>query len=117
MKKGVREKAVLFDTLAYSEGLKEKGIENSETYAEQLSEALMQNIYSKSEVDHMIDSARREAQDHTDKMVLELRKDFHEMQLEIERIGTRTITTIVGILGSLIVLVGAISTFSHAIFH
>lgn len=117
MKKGIKERTVLFDTLAYSQGLKEKGIENSETYAEQLSEALMQNMYSKSEVENMIERAISELREHTDKMVLELRKDSHEMQLEIERIGTRTITTIVGILGSLIVLVGAISTFSHAIFH
>ena len=40
---------LMFDTLAYSEGLKSGGVEQSEVFAQYLQQALQQNIYTKAE--------------------------------------------------------------------
>lgn len=135
MRNKTRKKAVLFDTLSYSMGLKQKGVKDSETYAFLLSDALTQNIYSKAEVDGMIDKSlqrfsremgkihksiqvsQKKSEAESKAEIREIRAEAQQLRLDLERIATRTIMTTIGILGSLIVLVGAISTFSHAIFH
>lgn len=108
-----RKIPVLFDTLAYSIGLKKKGIKHSETYAILLADALSENLYSKHKVDNMFNEALKRHDRRMDKIEMKIEKNIHEARLETARIANRIIV----ILGSLIVIIGAISTFSHVLFH
>ena len=129
MNLGNRESTpLLFDTLAYSQGLQQHGIEHSEIFSALLAEVLSQNIYTKFEVKNMLEdtmkefqaltlSIKEESRKERERITKESQKEIHRMELEMERIYTRTVTFIVGILGSLIVIVGVISTFAHTIFH
>lgn len=126
MKTG-KNKTIIFDTLAYSQRLKKYGIKHAEVFAISLAEALNQNLYTKSEVKQMYEEELKKFEARTlaiEKETAMRLQEMHErtyqlpleISLQIERMYRRAITTTIGTLGSLIVIVGAISTFAHVIF-
>jgi len=89
---------IMFDTLAYSDGLKSAGITHSEVLTTNLSRALTQNIYTKAEVDKMIDQALKEFHERTyamdkrfEKFSIELKAATEKSIAKWEAKGERTI--------------------------
>ena len=135
----------LFDTLNYATLLKKGDVQNAEIHATCLAEVLSDTLYTKQEIDMRLERAIDHFEKMIDKrfQTLDKRfqmidkqfetidkrfqtidrqfqtidKRFHELELRMEKAINRSFTTTVSILGSLIVLVGAISTFAHALFH
>ena len=65
----------------------------------------------------MIDAALQRFDERTRIMEKELREELHSLDKKIEITGSRTIYMTVGILGSLIAVVGAAATFAHYFVH
>jgi Skp family chaperone for outer membrane proteins len=135
-------KRLPFDTLEYATLLKEKGVANAEAHAASLAAVIVQNLYTKDEVDKMIEAALQRFDERTrtsekefkeillrfDERTRTSEKEFkeatHRLEVElyrldknIERTGSRTIYTTVSILGALIAVVGAAATFTHYFVH
>ena len=115
---------LLFDTLNYARLLENGGVGNADVHASSLVTALSQNIYTKDEVDMRIERAINHFEktlSHFEKTIdtrfSEIDKRFTESELRMEKMMNRNFITTVSILGALIVVVGAISTFAHAIFY
>ena len=110
----------IFDTLKYARMLKEKGINHSDDFSRALSDALGQDIYSKREIERMFEAAlqefrqsNREIKEDLLRTRLELEREISKVRVEIHSSMNRAI----GVLGSLIVVVGAIVSFSHYFIH
>ncbi len=103
----------LFDTLSYAKMLEKGGVTQSDIHAKSLARALQDNIYTKDEIDMRFEKALS----RFDKTLNEFRNDMREIELRFEKAFNRYLVTTISVLGSLIVVVGAIATFAHALFH
>lgn len=119
---------LMFDTLSYAKILQDGGVENADIHANSLASILSQNMYTKDEVDMRLERAIRQFEKTLDKRLHEFQTiqderfhEFkitqHELELRFEKTMQRYLITTISVLGTLIVLVGAVSTFAHAIFH
>lgn len=124
-------KDIPFDTLHYAQLLKNQGIECPEGQASALAAVITLNIFTKGEVEKMIEAALKEFHDRTQELsrnfsertfLLDKRIDLNFKEMEnrldkvdsrIDRVMARYMYATVGILGALIVVVGAVNTFSH----
>jgi hypothetical protein len=125
------EKKIAFDTLEYAVLLKEKGVANPEAHAASLVAVIVQNLYTKDEVDKMIEAALQRFDERTrasekefnealhrfDERTRVLEKELHQLDKNIQSTGSRTIYMTVSILGALIAVVGAAATFTHYFVH
>lgn len=123
--------SIVFDTLSYVKMLDKGGVEHAEIHSALLSKVLTQNIYTKKEVDHMIDQALNRIDEtfrRSDKRLEEFRREyaadraeadkkFAEIELRLEKSVNRYIITTISILGTLTIVMNTISTFAHYIFH
>lgn len=140
------DKRLAFDTLEYATLLKNNGVPYAEILSASLAAVITQNIYTKNEVDKMIEATfqrfdskfeatlkemkeqthtldkRLEERTHTlDKHLEErtsilnkqLNEQIHSLEKEMHHSESRIITA----LGALIVLVGAIASFTHYFAH
>lgn len=98
-----------FDTLKYAQSLEMGGVTLSQVHSIALAEVIMQNIYSKREVEKMIETAIKEFHERTQQMKLEMK----EMRYQFEKAVNRKLYATVSILGGLIVTMGAINSFIH----
>ena len=111
---------LLFDTLDYARLLKNGDVENADVHAASLAKTLAHNLYTKDEVDMRFEKAINRIDQTLNEFRLLQEKQHSEMreiELRFEKAMNRYLITTISILGSLIVVVGAISTFAHAIFH
>jgi hypothetical protein len=100
-----------------------------------LESVITQNIFTKDEVEKMIEAALREFHERTQELsknfsertfLLDKRIDlnFKEMENRLDKVDSRIDKVMarymygtVGILGALIVVVGAVNTFAHYFLH
>jgi trans-2-enoyl-CoA reductase len=54
---------------------------------------------------------------YQEKQLGELRADMHQIELRIEKKFNQSLITTISVLGSLILIASAASTFAHTIFH
>jgi hypothetical protein len=98
---------LIYDTLAYSKMLKEGGVEHAEVHSTALADSISQNIYTKDEVDKVIEAALKrfdertfQMRDEFEKRSSQMRDEFkvsldemrgqtHNMQLEMKAIENR----------------------------
>jgi Skp family chaperone for outer membrane proteins len=117
-------KKLPFDALEYATLLKQGGIEHSEVHAASLAAIITQNIYTKDEVDKMIEATfqrfdtkfeatLKEMKEQTYALDKRLEERTHTLEKELHQLEAR----IIRILGSLIVLVGAVASFTHYFLH
>jgi Skp family chaperone for outer membrane proteins len=109
-------KKLPFDALEYATLLKQGGVDHSEVHAASLAAIITQNIYTKDEVDKMIeatfqrfDNAMKEMREQTHALDKRLEERTHSLEKELHQLEAR----IIRILGSLIVVVGAVASFTH----
>ena len=98
---------LVFDTLKYAKMLTGAGIEYGDIHAESLATALSQNVYTKGEVDKMIEDALR----RSDENFKELEKQIVEIKAEMSRMFNRYTIATITILGGLIALFTFIEHF------
>ena len=128
-------KKIVFDTLEYAKMLAEGGVEHADIHSSSLATALVQNIYTRDEVDKMIEETFKRFDDRTfalearikdlqyrtDQKIFALDKRLEISVKELEnRIDQRFVHHMhmtISILGTLIVIVGAVSTFAHYFIH
>jgi len=126
---------IIFDTLRYVKMLERGGVKHPETHCFALSEAITHNVYTKIEVDKMIETTfqrfearTREIAKGTEVLKQSLEnnlsvyrahhdKEFLQLENRVEKAINRSMYSIVSILGGLIVTVGVIATFAHSFFH
>lgn len=126
---------LLFDPLDYAKILKNGGVENADIHASSLSQILASNLYTKDEIDMRFEQAlnrfdasmqqmerrfERLFNDYRisqEKQLGEIRGEIHQLELRFEKKINHYLITTISVLGSLIVVVGAISTFAHTLFH
>ncbi|MAZ39474.1 MAG: hypothetical protein CMF49_05075 [Legionellales bacterium] len=75
---------LLFDTLSYAKMLEKAGIKNGETHALALSFALAQNIYSKTEIDAMIENVMQRFETQMNDFRLDVKNEIHELRIEMK---------------------------------
>ena len=127
-------KKVMFDTLHYAKLLKKGGVRQSNVHSAALADVITQNMYTKAEVGNVLETkfkksdekfylalkefAERTQQNREEYKELSKKREIEMLELEnrIEKAFNRHMYTIISILGSLIVIVGAIATFAHAFF-
>lgn len=128
-------KKLVFDTLNYAKMLEKGGVEHADIHAASLAEATAQNLYTKDEVEKMVEAAlsRFDARTHElgerfsertnamDKRFAERTNRFEiemkEQENRFEKAANRSLYATVTILGALIVIVGALATFAHSFMH
>lgn len=107
------------------------GVENAQTHSRVLAESLVENIYTKIEVDKMIEASfkefaqqTKEISRRTDEMEQEMAADrarseqeFLKIENRIEQTVNRSIYKTVSILGGLIVVLNAITVLAHYFVH
>lgn len=114
----------VFDTWNYAKILRNGEVEHAEVHVEALTQALQENIYTRDEVDMRFERAMKrldQAMLRQDKLMAELElrseRNLKEVELRFERAMNRYLVTTISILGSLIVLATAVSTFAHTLIH
>ena len=75
---------LLFDTLSYAKILKRAGVENAEAHAFALSFALAHNIYSKTEIDIMVEEVIQRFEKQMRDFRLEVKNDIHDLRTEVK---------------------------------
>jgi hypothetical protein len=121
----------IFDTLRYTKQLRAGGVENAESYAEALSDALRQNTNTKDEVEKMFAAALEKSDRQFEKFASELNrhglelekarvedrsrleKEKLELELNFQKAMTRNLVTTISVLGTLIVIAGAFAAFGQ----
>ena len=107
-------KKIAFDTLQYARMLQSGGVIEADTHAASLAEVITHNFYTKDEVDKMVEAALKQFEART----RAIEKETSELENRLEKIYMRTVLTTVSILGTLIVITGAVSTFAtHYFIH
>lgn len=115
---------LLFDTLSYAKMLERAGIKNGEAHALALSFALAQNIYSKTEIDIMIENVmqRFEKQMHDFRLDVkgeihdlrvEMKEDMHSMEARLEKSLDSKLTVKLSLMTGFLSLLIALSHFLH----
>ncbi|MFN7097511.1 MAG: hypothetical protein ACK4PR_08135, partial [Gammaproteobacteria bacterium] len=77
-------KNIMFNTLSYAKMLDNGGIERADVHAAALHEALAQNIFTKSEVEQMLETALKRFDERTVQLREEIHKDFHKIHMDIK---------------------------------
>ena len=75
---------LLFDTLSYAKILKRADVENAEAHAFALSFALAHNIYSKTEIDIMVEEVIQRFEKQMRDFRLEVKNDIHDLRTEVK---------------------------------
>ena len=112
---------IYFDTLKYAKLLASSGIEYADIHAQAVSQALNENNYTKREVEKMIETAIKENREALERIFKESDEKMQAIKLEMkdiminnEKTFNRYLILNISILGSLIVLVGTLSSlFAH----
>ena len=107
-----------FDSLDHAKMLQEGGVERADVHTSALMAAMGQNVYTKAEVEDMIEAALKRFDERTAKFD----ERTHQMQLEMKEIekniletNNKTIhrlTWNIGIIVTLLTIVGSIMHFS-----
>lgn len=75
---------LLFDTLNYAKMLEKGGVTNSDTHTSALSYALAQNLYTKVEIDQMIENTMNQFKQEMHEFRQEMRTDMNDFRLEVK---------------------------------
>ena len=128
-------KKITFDTLSYSKLLASKGVAHADVHAETLASIITQNLYTKDEVDKMIEAALKQFHERTIQLKAEfkedrersdanaiqfkqeMRRDYHRLELEMKELerkieesvnkNVQRLTINIGIMISLLTIVSA----------
>lgn len=120
-----------FDTLQYAQLLKTCGVDDPEGQSTALATVITQNIYTKNEVEDMIEAALKKFDERTYSLDKRIDLNFKEMENRIDKVDghiskvdsridqaiARSVYKTIWVLGTLMIVISAISTLTHYIFH
>lgn len=108
-------KKLLFDTLSYAKLLGDEGVSHADIHSMALAEVLSHNLYSKSEINEMLEATLKRVETQIIELRHELKLEVKDVENRFEKALLRNTVTVISVLGALIVIVGAVSTFIHAV--
>ena len=129
---------ILFDSLAYADKLKDGGVDKAEVHSSALHSALADNFYIKDEVDNMFeltmqrienkfsDCASKEQLNETNQklnncaeknQLNETNRKLSDIRTEMHEVISKQFHKTVVVLGSLIIIVGFLTTTAHYYLH
>lgn len=105
---------LLFDTLNYAKMLERGGISHSDVHAVALADALTQNLYSKNEIEEMIENVMRQFKEEMHSFRIEVKSEINDLRLEMKELESsleKKISLKLGVMTGFITLVIALSHF------
>ena len=113
-------KELVFDTLEYARMLSAGGVIGADVHSAALANSIVENIYTKHEVDEMFEASLKEFAQNNEKIWQKMAEDRARSEREILKMENRIEKTMnsiiyktVGILGGLIVVLNAITVLAH----
>ena len=114
-------KSIIFDTLDYATTLRRHGIEFADEHSSSLAKVISQNIYSKMEIDKMIEDAIRENREARDKSIAQLedkmRTMYEKLSEQANKNASRNFYLTITILGGLMTIYTGLGAFIHTFVH